>query len=220
MLRAVHQAAVAVAAGTVVMCDKEAKDAYQQYNADHVPDLAEPGASPWGTDALTEIKVPSPLTLTYHAGRGNRDGNATASDVGHIYPFGSTEEPLRYATLGTRQRGHEGGPPFDAATGRGYVARHKGQYHDALHKNNQVIVAVVESFGGINAPLMRRLKSSARRASRKNGRDATRYSRTRPVPYITHHTRAISAAAVLTCAANTEKEYTAIKIKQHAAGSA
>ena len=82
-----------------------------------------------------------------------------------------------------------------------------------------VVVAVVESFGGINAPLMRRLKSNARRASRKNGRDATRYSRTRPVPYITHHTRAISAAAVLTCAANTEKEYMAIKIA-HAARSA
>ena len=68
-----------------------------------------------------------------------------------IYPFGSTEEPLRYATLGTRQRGHEGGPPFDAATGRGYVARHAGQYHDALRKNNQVIVAVVESFGHTSA---------------------------------------------------------------------
>ena len=66
---------------------------------------------------------------------------------------------------------------------------------------------------------MRRLKSNARRAGRKNGRDATRYSRTRPVPYITHHTRAISAAAVLTCAANTEKEYMAIKIA-HAARSA
>ena len=66
---------------------------------------------------------------------------------------------------------------------------------------------------------MRRLKSNARRAGRKSGRDATRYSRTRPVPYITHHTRAISAAAVLTCAANSEKEYMALKIS-HAAGNA
>ena len=105
-------------------------------------------------------------------------GNATASDVGHIYPFGSTEEPLRYATLGTRQRGHEGGPPFDAATGRGYVARHKGQYDDALKKNNQVIVAVVESFGGIasgGARLLRACSVSFPGAPRTRSGAATRH---------------------------------------------
>ena len=37
--------------------------------------------------------------------------------------------------------------------------------------------------------------------------------------YITHHTRMISASAVLTCAANTETQLIALKIS-HAAGVA
>ena len=189
------------------------------YNAGHVPELAHPGGSLWGTDALTEIKVPSPLTITHHAGRGNNDGDATAADVGHYYAFGSTEEPLRYMTLGCRQRGHKDGPKFDAATGRGFVARHAGHYDDALKKNNQVTVAVVESLGGISPPLHRQIKFQARRAGKKNARDGTRYSRVRPVSYITHHTRMISASAVLTCAANTETQLIALKIS-HAAGAA
>ena len=52
-----------------------------------------------------------------------------------------------------------------------------------------------------------------------NARDGTRYSRVRPVSYITHHTRMISASAVLTCAANTETQLIALKIS-HAAGVA
>ena len=59
----------------------------------------------------------------------------------------------------------------------------------------------------------------ARRAGKKNARDGTRYSRVRPVSYITHHTRMISASAVLTCAANTETQLIALKIS-HAAGAA
>ena len=50
-----------------------------------------------------------------------------------------------------------------------------------------------------------------------------RYSRVRPVPYTPHHRRTVSASAVLTCTANTEKEYTALKISHdvsHAAGYA
>ena len=45
------------------------------------------------------------------------------------------------------------------------------------------------------------------------------YKRVRPVSYITHHTRMISASAVLTCAANTETQLIALKIS-HAAGVA
>ena len=101
--------------------------------------------------------------------------------MGHYYAFGSTEEPLRYMTLGCRQRGHKDGPKFDAATGRGFVARHAGHYDDALKKNNQVTVAVVESLGGISPPLHRQIKFQARRAGKKNARDGTRYSRVRPV---------------------------------------
>ena len=86
-------------------------------------------------------------------------------------------------------------PPRGAL--RGFVARHAGHYDDALKKNNQVTVAVVESLGSIRPPLHRQLKFQARRAGKKNARDGTRYSRVRPVSYITHHTRMISASAVL-----------------------
>ena len=219
VLRAVLQAAAAVSDVKIIECDRDAKDAYQHYNVGHVPDLAHPGGSPWGTDALTEIKVPSPLTITHHAGRGNNDGDATAADVGNYYAFGSTEEPLRYMTLGARQRGHVDGPKFDATTGRGYVARKVGHYDDAITKTNQVVVAVVESLGGISPPLHRQVKFQARRAGKKNARDGTRYSRVRPVAYLTHHTRMISASAVLTCAANTEANFNALKISL-AAGAA
>ena len=82
-----------------------------------------------------------------------------------------------------------------------------------------MIVAVVESLGGISPPLHRQLKYQARRAGKKNARDGTRYSRVRPVSYITHHTRMISASAVLTCAANTETQLIAVKIS-HATGAA
>ena len=41
----------------------------------------------------------------------------------------------------------------------------------------------------------------------------------RPVAYLTHHTRMISASAVLTCAANTEANFNALKISL-AAGAA
>ena len=54
---------------------------------------------------------------------------------------------------------------------------------------------------------------------KKNTRDGTRYSRVRPVSYLTHHMRMISASAVLTCAANTEANLIALKISL-AAGAA
>ena len=68
-------------------------------------------------------------------------------------------------------------------------------------------------------PLHRQIKFQSRRTGKKNARDGTRYSRVRPVSYITHHTRMISASAVLTCAANTETQLIALKIS-HAAGVA
>ena len=64
-----------------------------------------------------------------------------------------------------------------------------------------------------------KIKFQARRAGKKNARDGTRYSRVRPVSYLTHHMRMISASAVLTCAANTEAQFIALKIS-HAAGAA
>ena len=107
-----------------------------------------------------------------------------------------------------------------AATGLGYVARHDGDYSDAIRKNNLILVAVVEALGGLCPALFRWLKYSARRAGdHKKGRDGTKYSRVRPVSFLTHHMRQISSAAVITDAANIEKELTGLKIS-HAVGAA
>ena len=53
----------------------------------------------------------------------------------------------------------------------------------------------------------------------RNLNDGTKYSRVRPVSFLTHHMRQISSAAVITDAANIEKELTGLKIS-HAVGAA
>ena len=40
-------ACAAVAIGAVLLGDKEKADEYKQYNADHVADIVQPGASAW-----------------------------------------------------------------------------------------------------------------------------------------------------------------------------
>ena len=60
---------------------------------------------------------------------------------------------------------------------------------------------------------LRALKFAARRAGdKKRGRDGTKYSRTRPTSFLTHHMRQISSAAVVTDACNIEKEIIGLKI--------
>ena len=59
-----------------------------------------------------------------------------------------------------------------------------------------VIAVVVESFGGIVTRAQCALKFAARRAGdKKRGRDGTKYSRTRPASFLTHHMRQISSVA-------------------------
>ena len=50
--RAWRDALAAVATGTVLLGDKQEAERYKQYNADHVPDIVQVGASAWGTDWL------------------------------------------------------------------------------------------------------------------------------------------------------------------------
>ena len=57
---------------TVLLGDKEQRDHYQQYNAGYVADLIQPGASPWGTDWLGEVKCPSAVAA--HARPPRRPG--------------------------------------------------------------------------------------------------------------------------------------------------
>ena len=190
--RAWHGALTAVATGTVLLGDKQEANKYKQYNADHVPDLIKPGDSAWGTDWLGESKVPSPLVSSAPAPGCLR--------VGHTHAFGSTEEALRRTVFGCLERGLPSGPGFDHTTGKGHVPFYKGDYHDALrHKNNQVALLLVESFGGIASGGARLLRFLSRRASdKKRGRDGTKYSKFHPHNYLSHHLASISMAAVYT----------------------
>ena len=131
--------------------------------------------------------------------------------------------PRQYfrTVFGCRERGLPSGPRFDHTTGEGHVPFHKGDYHDALrHKNNQVALLLVECFGGVASGGARLLRYLARRASdKKRGRDGTKYSRTRPTSFLTHHMRQISSAAVITDACNIEKEIIGLKISQAPRGA-
>ena len=75
--RAWRDACAAVAIGAVLLGDKEKADEYKQYNADHVADIVQPGASAWHTDWLGETKVASaPLHLSLRP----------ADCTGHVVP--------------------------------------------------------------------------------------------------------------------------------------
>ena len=101
---------------------------YEMYNVGHCADPIQPGASTWGTDWLGDTKVASPLTATYHAGRGSHENGGTICDVGHEFGFGNTEEDLHLNVLGCRERGREADGFFDHATGTGWVKARKGDY--------------------------------------------------------------------------------------------
>ena len=76
-----------------------------------------------------------------------------------------------------------------------------------------VVAVIVETFGGVGTRAMRAFKFAARRAGcKKRGRDGTKYSRTRPTSFLTHHMRQISSAAVITDACNIEKEIIGLRI--------
>ena len=176
--RAWQRALAAVATGSVLLGDKEEKDKYKMYNDGYVPDLVRPGASAWGTDWIGESKVASPLT---------KGGPGTGcQDVGHTHAFGSTEENLRRTVLGCRKRGVPADGPYDHASGRGFVDFHPGDYYDALRrKNNQVVLLLVEVFGGLASGSARLLRFTSRRAKdKKRGRDGTKYSKYHPENYL------------------------------------
>ena len=197
--RAWRDALAAVASGTVLLGDKGEADAYKRYNVGHVPDIVQPGASPWGTDWLADTKVPSSLGLS--------PGTRQCAHVGHLVAFGNTEEWWDRVVLGCKGQGVPADGPFDHATGKGHVPFHKGDYHDARHvKRNQVVPLIVEALGGIGRRGARCLRFLARRAKdRKRGRDGTRYSRFHPANYLSHPLAKIVTAAVYSDALHIEE---------------
>ena len=103
-------------------------------------------------------------------------------DVGH------TEESLRRTVLGCRQRGTPG-EAYDHASGRGFVDFHPGDYYDALRrKNNQVVLLLVEVFGGLAGSGARLLRFMSRRAKDKKRGAATAPSTPSSTPRTTSPT--------------------------------
>ena len=197
----------AVAVGQVVYGDKEKPAKTAMFNADHTVDIAITG----NPDTCIEVKVPSPLTASHHG-----EGDAGPPDVGDRYGFGNTEERYRILTLGCKARGRADDPPFDPATGRGFVAAARGHYHDALVvKRNKVVVWLVESTGGISPQPLARTRRLARLSRVRGARDGTVYglSRRSPRSFYTHHTQRISAAATRSNAKNMRVQADCLKMR-------
>jgi hypothetical protein len=145
------------------------------------------------------------FTKTNHAGRGSLQNGGTITDVGHHFAFGNTEEEMHRENIGLRERGRQSDGFFNHATGKGWVKEHRGDYHDSLHvKNNKVVVLLVETSGAIGRVAARELRYANQRANKKSGRDGTKYSRIYRTPFLAHHMRAISGAAVFSDAAHIE----------------
>ena len=71
--------------------------------------------------------------------------------------------------------------------------------HDALGKGSKVVLALVETLGGVSPPLARQYRRLARRTRGKYAVDRTQYGRTRasPTSYLTHHTQLLVKAVVM-----------------------
>jgi len=195
-LRCWYDAASAVAAGPVILGDKENSAATAHFNVGHVVDMAEPGAGDGGTDRCSELKVVSGLRAKHEAGLGSSANGGTPANVGHLFAFGNTEERLRLENLGCEPRGHPSQGYFDHATGRGWVKGRRGYYHDSLfNKRNTTDVLLHESLGGGYAPpAVARIRRYARAA--QAGVDRTRYTSRRRISYISHHTQRASLGIV------------------------
>jgi hypothetical protein len=67
------------------------------------------------------------------------------------YAFGNTEERLKWSVLGTRERGVPAMGRFDHTNGAGHVARHLGDYRDAILNRKAVVhLRVHENLGGMS----------------------------------------------------------------------
>ena len=183
-------------------------------NDGHVLDFAElDGDQDGGGDVIYEVKVPTPLKTKFSAGNGSAAGGQPAT-VGHVHGFGSTLEDYSKLTFGLKQRGSPRDRPFDHTTGKGYVAPHKGHYHDALYaKKLRVVLLLVEATGGISPTARAHISKLARRSEGKGATDRTKYGGTRisTNSFYVHHCQMIAKAAVMWDARAIRKKITCLK---------
>jgi hypothetical protein len=144
---------------------------YKIYNDGCVVDLVEEGMGKGGGDLCVELKVYSSLVGPQGASSPNE-----TSYHGDTHGFGNTEERLKTAWCLAWKHGRatqHGTHP--RATGLGRVARHKGDYHDAIHaKRNTIDRRIHNTFGGFNRSAARALHALSKRAT-----DRTEYKRSR-----------------------------------------
>jgi hypothetical protein len=200
---------VAVALGPLVLGDKEQPWKTAEYNSTHISDLIEVGGDlETGGNVQYEVKVPSPLTTSFSAGRGSPSHGGRYASVGHIYAFGNTLERYQTMILGCPARGVSGDGPFDHTTGQGWVAAQVGDYADALQKRDTVVPWIMENTGGISPVPCSVARRLGRHASAKSAIDRTKYghSRVSTKSFYTHHTQRISAAVVRYDAQNTREQ--------------
>ena len=155
--------------------------------------MVRPGQADSGKDLIYETKTLRALRYTFHRGGGQGDAS-----FGHVVGFGNTEPWMTVTILGCRERGRKGvDANFSNATGRGYVAYVRGDYHDAIAiKKNTVIAWIFEVSGGLTPSAYRHLKRLARDAE-KSGVDGTKYSGSWTArSFLSHHSQRLAAAAV------------------------
>ena len=119
---------------------------------------------------VAEHENPADWMIDVCSGLETRYDDSGAEDRAFACPadlYRVWEEKHAASALSPDSPFHKGDPAYDPTTGVGYVERHDGHYADARSptKNNMVLVAVVEAFGGTCPSLLRWLKYSARRAS-------------------------------------------------------
>ena len=74
--------------------------------------------------------------------------------------------------LGARQRSVQAAGVFDHATGEGFVARHDGDYHDAInHRKANVKLVLHGALGGMSVFTSKILHRAARDAKRRRWRE-------------------------------------------------
>ena len=132
---------------------------------------------------------------------------------------------MRLEVYGCKGRGAVGDAPLDHATGKGWIKRRPGQYHDALTKRKAAVYVMLFEASGAASPhtraVMRRLH---RRADKKNGgRDDTEYGETRcsTKSFYVHHEQRISLAVALQSSRCIHKQLGFLKrrVHQHAVGA-
>ena len=88
---------------------------------------------------------------------------------GGEYAFGNTEEHLKHRVKGCRQRGCRSMGAFDHSNGAGFVARHDGDYRDAINngKANVQLLVHEATLGGMSPDAARHLRYLGRAHRRR-----------------------------------------------------